>query len=78
MITIRADTLNRFVSDIFVQAGCSRTQGDRLGESLVGANLAGHDSHGVVRVPWYVQKKVSGEFITSQSRTKSPRPSSSS
>ncbi len=66
MITIRADTLSRFVSDIFVQAGCSRMQGDRLGESLVGANLAGHDSHGVVRVPWYVQKKVSGEFITDQ------------
>lgn len=66
MITVRADTLSRFVSDIFVQAGCSRTQGDRLGESLVGANLAGHDSHGVVRVPWYVQKKVSGEFITDQ------------
>jgi hydroxycarboxylate dehydrogenase B len=66
MITIRADGLSKFVSDIFVKAGTSRTQGDRLGESLVGANLAGHDSHGVVRVPWYVQKQVSGEFVTDQ------------
>lgn len=66
MPTIRADALSKLVSDIFVQAGCSATQGDRIGESLVGANLAGHDSHGVVRVPWYVQKKVSGEFITDQ------------
>ena len=66
MITIQAASLSKFVSDIFVKAGCSRIQGDRLGESLTGANLAGHDSHGVVRVPWYVQKKVSGEFITDQ------------
>lgn len=66
MRTLSADALSKFVSDIFVKAGCSRAQGDRLGESLVGANLAGHDSHGVVRVPWYVQKKVSGEFISDQ------------
>ncbi len=66
MITIRAEALSRFVSDIFVKAGTSRAQGDRLGDSLVGANLAGHDSHGVVRVPWYVQKQVSGEFVTDQ------------
>jgi hydroxycarboxylate dehydrogenase B len=66
MITIRAQALSTFVSHIFQKAGCSAAQGDRLGESLVGANLAGHDSHGVVRVPWYVQKKVNGEFISDQ------------
>jgi hydroxycarboxylate dehydrogenase B len=66
MITIRAEALSRFVSDIFVAAGTSRVQGDRLGDSLVSANLNGHDSHGVVRVPWYVQKQVSGEFVTDQ------------
>lgn len=66
MPTIRADALQKLVSDIFVKAGTSRTQGDRIAESLVGANLTGHDSHGVVRVPWYVQKQVSGEFVTDQ------------
>ena len=66
MPTIRADALQKLVSDIFVKAGTSRPQGDRIAESLVGANLTGHDSHGVVRVPWYVQKQVSGEFVTDQ------------
>ena len=66
MPTIRADALQKLVSDIFVHAGTSRAQGDRIAESLVGANLTGHDSHGVVRVPWYVQKQVSGEFVTDQ------------
>ena len=66
MPTIRADALTKLVSDIFVKAGTSRAQGDRIADSLVGANLTGHDSHGVVRVPWYVQKQVSGEFVTDQ------------
>jgi len=56
MITIRAAALSKFVSDIFVKAGTSRAQGDRLGESLVGANLAGHDSHGVIMLPSYLDR----------------------
>ncbi len=66
MITISASALQSFVSDIFAKAGCSTTQSNRIAESLVGANLTGHDSHGVVRVPWYVQKQVTGEFVTDQ------------
>ena len=41
MPTIRADALMKLVSDIFVKAGTSRAQGDRIAESLVGANLTG-------------------------------------
>lgn len=66
MIKIKAASLSALVSDIFVKAGSSRAEGDRLGASLVGANLAGHDSHGVARVPKYVQWKESGEFVADQ------------
>lgn len=66
MITIGADALREFVRDIFVAAGCSDAEGMRLGKSLVGANLTGHDSHGVVRVPRYVQWKDEGTFLADQ------------
>lgn len=63
MVTIAAAALQDLVRDIFVAAGCSEKEGTQLGKSLVGANLAGHDSHGVVRVPRYVQWKEEGAFI---------------
>lgn len=63
MPTIRASALREIVRDIFVAAGCSDAEGTQLATSLVGANLTGHDSHGVVRVPRYVEWKAEGAFI---------------
>lgn len=63
MVSIRAQALQDLVRDIFVKAGCSEKEGTQLGKSLVGANLAGHDSHGVVRVPKYLDWKAEGSFI---------------
>lgn len=60
MPRIKAETLMDFVCDIFVAAGCSSEESARIGKYLVGANLAGHDSHGVARVPRYVQWKRDG------------------
>jgi hydroxycarboxylate dehydrogenase B len=53
-------TLTDLVRDIFVASGCSREESARIAKYLVGANLAGHDSHGVARVPRYVQWKRDG------------------
>jgi uncharacterized oxidoreductase len=55
-ITIAATALSDFVADIFRAAGCSPAEGTRIGHYLVEANLTGHDSHGVIRVPRYVQQ----------------------
>jgi uncharacterized oxidoreductase len=55
MIRVDAARLADFVRDIFVAAGCSAAEGTRIGKYLVSANLTGHDSHGVARVPRYVQ-----------------------
>ena len=57
---IEAGALQDFVRDIFVGAGCSEAEGGRIATSLVSANLVGHDSHGVVRVPRYVNLKLDG------------------
>ncbi len=66
MVTVAAENLRELVRDIFVAAGCSGEEGERLGKSLVSANLAGHDSHGVVRVPRYLQWMAEGDFIADQ------------
>lgn len=63
MIIVDAQDLTHFVRDIFKAAGCSETEASDLGVSLVGANLAGHDSHGVVRVPRYLQWLAEGDFV---------------
>jgi uncharacterized oxidoreductase len=60
---IKAQALEDFVRDIFLAAGCPREESARIGKSLVGANLAGHDSHGVARVPRYVAWKREGVFF---------------
>jgi uncharacterized oxidoreductase len=59
-VTIKAKALEAFVADIFASVGCSSEEGGRIGRYLVSANLSGHDSHGVVRVPRYAAQKKAG------------------
>src|ERR1700730_16198263 len=66
MVMIKADRLQGLVGDIFSAAGCSRAESDRIARYLVAANLAGHDSHGVVRVPRYVEMKKDGRVFADQ------------
>jgi hydroxycarboxylate dehydrogenase B len=53
-VFLDASALRHFVVQIFVKAGCSRTESELVARLLVESNLAGHDSHGVIRVPRYV------------------------
>src|SRR5262245_26322404 len=66
MVTIGAAALSAFVRDIFAKAGCSAAESERLGQYLVAANLTGHDSHGVARVPRYLQWKKDKVVIADQ------------
>jgi uncharacterized oxidoreductase len=66
MVTLQASALQDFVGEIFVKSGCSAEEGRRIAEYLVAANLTGHDSHGVVRVPRYVQMKAEGRVVADQ------------
>ena len=52
--TVPVDTLASFIAAIFAKAGTSQEEGERIAHHLIGANLTGHDSHGVIRVPRYV------------------------
>jgi uncharacterized oxidoreductase len=63
---VDAKKLIDFVADIFAALGCSRAEAERIGRYLVNANLTGHDSHGVARVPRYVAWKRDGLLIADQ------------
>ncbi len=52
---IQADALRGLATEIFVGAGCARAESVNIARHLVAANLAGHDSHGVIRIPRYVE-----------------------
>src|SRR5258708_3052336 len=55
MPTFLAPELKRIARDIFVAAGATDHQAIIVGDALTEANLAGHDSHGVLRIPEYVR-----------------------
>jgi uncharacterized oxidoreductase len=54
MPTFPADTLVRLSTALFEAAGMPAAEADVVARSLVDANLCGHDSHGVMRVPQYL------------------------
>jgi uncharacterized oxidoreductase len=57
---ILSPALEDFVSRLFQAAGVLRSEAVPVAASLVGSNLRGHDSHGVVQVPGYVRQLRAG------------------
>lgn len=55
MPTFSASTLASFTQSLFEAAGVPKADAEIVAQSLVDANLCGHDSHGVMRVPQYVE-----------------------
>jgi uncharacterized oxidoreductase len=67
--TVSADTLRGFIAAIFRKAGCDDAEAEGIAFNLVAANLTGHDSHGVIRVPGYVENIRTGATMVGQSVT---------
>lgn len=64
MPILSSATLSDFAARIFLAAGVPEADAALVATSLVGANLRGHDSHGVMRVPQYVDFIERGEYKT--------------
>ncbi len=62
MPKFQAAELQAFIAEILAAAGASAEYAAIVAEHLVNANLSGHDSHGVIRVPSYVQAIDSGRL----------------
>lgn len=59
---IPTPALNRWVVDLWLAAGSSEREAELTADNLVGANLAGHDSHGVGMIPRYVDSWLADEL----------------
>jgi hydroxycarboxylate dehydrogenase B len=63
MVTIKLPNLIDFVADVFVHSESSPEEARRIATYLTTANLTGHDSHGVIRVPVYIRWKKMGSIV---------------
>ena len=59
---IDANSISLFVEALLVAAGAEADIAAEVATHLVGSNLAGHDSHGVIRVAQYIGRIESGEL----------------
>lgn len=60
---IAAAPLADFAAALFAAAGSAETEARIVAEHLVHANLVGHDSHGVIRVPKYLDWVADGGLL---------------
>jgi uncharacterized oxidoreductase len=67
MVILDAERLKALVAAIFAKAGCASDEAARIGHYLTQANLTGHDSHGVARVPRYVEWLKEGKVEAGKS-----------
>lgn len=62
MVVLQADQWRQITYALFMAAGATHTNAECVAQSLVDANLAGHDSHGVLRIPQYLQAIAAGQL----------------
>src|ERR1700692_675270 len=66
MVTIQVQNLITFVAEVFAHSQSSPEEAKRIATYLTTANLTGHDSHGVIRVPVYIRWKKMGSVVPDQ------------
>ena len=60
---IAPQKLQHLIAQIFLGVGCGQREAEVVADHLVKANLSGHDSHGVIRAPIYIQWMKSGRVF---------------
>lgn len=66
-VLVPAGPLERFIEQVCRAVGTDEKAAAEVAHHLVRANLSGHDSHGVLRMPWYVQQ-VQGGVLKPEAR----------
>lgn len=64
---VSASGMTELGKRVFIAAGASEDEAYAIADNLVDSNLAGHDSHGVVRIPRYVMWENTGNLKYGQS-----------
>jgi LDH2 family malate/lactate/ureidoglycolate dehydrogenase len=63
MPRLQADHLTEIGSALLQAAGASHEEAEAVAVGCVGANLAGHDSHGIIAVPTYIDRIKAGHIV---------------
>ena len=63
MPKIQADRLEEIGRALFIAAGTPKDEAELVMRHIVGANLVGHDSHGVIQVPTYIERIKVGHIV---------------
>ena len=64
MPLLRVADLESFANRLLRAGGAAPEEADVVARSLVDANMRGYDSHGVMRLPYYVQAIAEGEMVS--------------
>lgn len=60
---VSADRLTRICAALLQAAGASQDEAQAVATGCVNANLAGHDSHGVIAIPTYIDRVKAGHIM---------------
>src|SRR5881394_2286159 len=63
MPKIQADRLEEIGRALFEAAGAPKEEAALVMRHIVGANLVGHDSHGVIQIPTYIDRIKAGHIV---------------
>src|SRR5438270_10229968 len=63
MPIVRADRLTRIGAALLKAAGASDEEASAVAVGCVNANLAGHDSHGIIAIPTYIDRIKAGHIV---------------
>jgi LDH2 family malate/lactate/ureidoglycolate dehydrogenase len=63
MPTVQADRLARIGAALLRGAGAGAEEAEAVAVGCVNANLAGHDSHGIIAIPTYIERIKAGHIV---------------
>ncbi len=63
MPTVQADRLTNIAAQLLKGVGASEEEAEIISRHSIGANLAGHDSHGIIQIPTYIDRAKRGHIV---------------
>jgi len=63
MPIVQADRLTVIAAELMQGAGASEEEAAIVSRHSIGANLAGHDSHGIIAIPTYIDRIKRGHIV---------------
>ena len=63
MPLVQAAQIEKIAADLLEAAGASRAEAETVASHSVGANLTGHDSHGIIQIPTYIDRIDKGHIV---------------